>query len=155
MSNLNTYRLPAEWEPHESTWLSWVHNADTWPYQLKEAQEVYLQFIKSISTGEKVHLLSGNEKTDVLEARLRNEGVNPDQVIVHACKTDDSWIRDCGPDFLLGEQDKVILNWKFNAWGEKYLPYDNDNQIPETIGKYLGLQCYSPDMVLELSLIHI
>ena len=146
---LNEYRLPAEWEQHESTWLTWPHNTDTWEHQLKDTQKAYIKFIHSISKGEKVNIILTQNNISEVRDKLKKANTNLNQIIFHQWETNDSWIRDYGPDFLIGTKDKIILNWKYNAWGQKYPPFDADNSIPLKIAEYLKLKHYSPDIVLE------
>lgn len=151
MDTLLNYRLPAEWEKHESTWLSFPVNQETWPFQMQEAQEAYLKFIQAISLGEKVNLILPEvEKEHVLES-LDKLNTKVENIICHHWKTNDAWIRDYGPDFLVNPstQQKLLLNWQYNAWGGKYPPFEDDNLIPDQIRSVLGYDIVEIEMILE------
>lgn len=145
------YRMPAEWEPHSATWLSWPHNSKTWPGQdMAKVQEVHIAMMKGLHLGEKVNLLVNDQKTfDYVSGKLLETGISG--IYIHIFPTNDVWIRDYGPNFLVGSSptDNVALNkWGFNAWGGKYL-WDKDVQVGHTIAKYLGMTVFSPGIILE------
>jgi len=148
---LHSFRLPAEWEKHEATWLSWPQNTDTWAHFLPKVQQAYLQFIKVISSKEKVNLLLSLENVDAVRKQLQQTNCSIENIQLHTWETNDAWIRDCGPDFLIDEQnkEKFIIDWEYNAWGGKYPPYDADNRIPQKVANYLGLPYLSPQIILE------
>jgi agmatine deiminase len=146
------YHFPAEWEHHASTWLSYPHNDESWPGKIHTIFPSYHQFIKEISTGETVNINVVDEtmKTHVQQA-LTDEGINMCQIRLHIHPTNDAWCRDHGPAFVVNPaagNKKAIVNWKYNAWGNKY-PYDLDTVIPTTIGKEMGLPVFYPGIVME------
>ncbi len=116
------YFMPAEWAPHEATWLAWPHNRDTWPgKRLERVRAVFLQMMEALLCREKVHLLIQNERErDHVEKSLRARGAELSRWIPHISRTADAWIRDYGPTFLIHPQGKKAwCKWRFNAWGNK------------------------------------
>jgi agmatine deiminase len=148
------YRMPAEWEPHEATWLSWPKDPLTWPNRVPQAQEVFARMIEALTPQEKVHLLvDDGEMEDEVRKKLSSKKVNEKNLFLHPIKTVDSWIRDYGPNFLVGATGRsptLAYNcWTFNAWGEKYDTLMKDNGIPKRIFHLLNLPLFEPGIVLE------
>lgn len=147
------YRFPAEWEPHRATWLSYPHGGSySWPGSLPRIYPFYNRFIKEISKGEQVCI---NIRDLKLKERagmeLERIGVETEQITFFLNPTNDSWCRDHGPAFLVNPEakdPKVIISWKYNAWGDKY-PHDLDDQIPMLVGQYLDLPVFYPGIVME------
>src|SRR3989338_8154820 len=97
----SNYRIPAEWEAHEATWLVWPKNKTTWPGKLlKEVESIYLRMISELLNGEKVHLLVDDEKTAGTVLKSLSRKVRTQNLIFHKVKTVDIWIRDYGPIFV-------------------------------------------------------
>jgi agmatine deiminase len=148
------YRMPAEWEPHEATWLSWPKDPITWPGRVPQAQEVFAQMIEALTPKEKVRLLVDDEKAESeVRRKLASKKVNGKNLLIHRIKTVDSWIRDYGPNFLVGAHGRAPLLayncWIFNAWGAKYETLMADNGIPKRISPLLNLPIFEPGIVLE------
>ncbi len=147
------YRFPAEWEPHRATWLSWIHKEASWPGKLHAAYPPYVEFIRHLSRHEKVCINVVDEKMrDSALRMLENDSkVNLDNVEFYLHPTNDAWCRDHGPSFLVREKDpkKVIVDWGYNAWGGKYPPFEEDDQIPTRIAEKLGLTVFYPGIVME------
>ena len=99
---MTNYRMPAEWEPHEATWLTWPTNISTWPGKmLKEVESIYLQMMQALLSGEKVHLLVPDEKTaQKVSSLLQSKKAAVQNLVPHRVKTVDTWIRDYGPIFV-------------------------------------------------------
>ena len=146
------YFFPAEWHPHTATWLSWPHKEASWPGKINTIYQPYCQFIKAVSAGEKVCINIYNEamKAFAIE-QLIEHGVDLNQIEFYLHPTNDAWCRDHGPAFLINpvEKKKLIVDWDYNAWGDKYPPYDLDDVIPTLIGKKLNLPVYHPGIVME------
>lgn len=124
-SDPNRYRWVAEWEPHEATWISWPHNQETWPGLFEAIPPVTERLIRTLAEVEKVHVLGGPDSS--YESAVRQVGSVPN-VEVHPILTNDVWIRDYGPTFVTNEEGSKLgaVLWKFNAWGNKYHPHDDD-----------------------------
>jgi len=144
------FRFPAEWYPHRATWLSWPHNENSWPGKIKTIYQPYCEFIKAVATGEQVCINVVNDKMEK-QARtyLTEVGADLSNIAFYHHPTNDAWCRDHGPAFVIKEGEKAVINWGYNAWGEKYPPYDLDNQIPELVAGKLGLETFNPGIVME------
>ncbi len=147
------YRFPAEFAEHEATWLSWPHKEASWPGKIDEIFPNYALFIKYLALSEKVRINVANEamKTFAL-MHLEKAAVNLAQVEFFMHPTNDAWCRDHGPAFLINPEatiKKVIVDWNYNAWGNKYPPYDLDDVIPSLIGNHFNIPVYNPGIVME------
>ncbi|MFT4032430.1 MAG: agmatine deiminase family protein [Siphonobacter sp.] len=145
--------FPPEWHPHRATWLTFPHNDHSWQGdKLAKMRPQYIQFIKAISQGELVCINANSQelKSSIL-TWLDEAGVNLNQIQILVNPTNDAWCRDHGPAFLINPttKQKQIVNWEYNAWGGKYPPYGDDNQLPVHIARYLDLPCISPGVVME------
>ncbi|TSC98436.1 MAG: agmatine deiminase [Candidatus Peregrinibacteria bacterium Greene1014_49] len=116
------YRMPAEWEPHAGTWLSWPYNLETWEGHLEGAEKAYVEIIDALTPHETVQLLVPNEE---IKARaLKALGKKRNNLVLHCIETGDVWIRDYGPIFLKresnGKSEVAYTKWIYNAYGNKY-----------------------------------
>ena len=145
------YRMPAEWEPHDAVWLSWPHDRETFP-DLAGAERAYVKIIAALQGSETVNLLvTGKKMRTRIEAMLEEEGVDTSGVRFHLADYADVWFRDYGPTFLLNRTsgDLAMVNWTFNAWGEKYPELLEDTGIPLVMNREMGLPLFTPGIVLE------
>jgi agmatine deiminase len=118
------FRWIAEWERHEATWISWPHNPRTWPGRLAAIPKVTEHMIRVLAEVEHVHVLGGPpESYEVASEAL----LGIPNVTLHEIPTNDTWIRDFGPTFLVDEARRELsaVRWRFNAWGNKY-PHEHD-----------------------------
>jgi agmatine deiminase len=147
------YYFPAEFAPHEATWLSWPHKEASWPGKIHTIYPFYSQFVKELALGEKVFINVNDETMKAFATKWLNEaGVDMSQVSFCIHPTNDAWCRDHGPAFLINpdaEKKKVIVDWGYNAWGDKYPPYDLDDVIPTCISKRYDIPVYHPGIVME------
>ena len=142
--------MPAEWSAHESTWLSWPHKRESWPGKFEPVEPVMVQLVAALARHERVRInvLDAAHERHVAE---QLEGrVHAEHVVFHRIPTDDAWCRDHGAIFLT-RPDRALhaLDFRFNAWGGKYLPYDRDDAVAPQMAAALGAPCASVDMVLE------
>src|SRR5450432_3931215 len=147
------YYFPAEFAPHVATWLSWPHKEASWPGKIHTIYPSYTKFIKELAKGELVRINVADEamKTFAVE-KLNEAGVDLTKVEFFFHPSNDAWCRDHGPAFLINpnaEQKKVIVDWDYNAWGNKYPPYDLDDVIPTLIGKHYNIPVYHPGIIME------
>jgi agmatine deiminase len=149
------FRMPAEWEPHSATWLTWPHNPETWPGQdMSKIEAVYIQMIGALAKGEKVHLLMNRESDAYqLNKLIKNSPLNIENIKLHLIPTNDAWIRDYGPNFLIretasGKRDVAANLWKFDSWGGKY-EWDLDDRVGNSIMDLLEITRFEPGIVLE------
>jgi len=147
------YHFPAEFSSHIATWLSWPHKEASWPGKINAIFPYYAQFIKELTRGEKVCINVNDEAMKAFAIScLQKENVDLNKVEFFFHPTNDAWCRDHGPAFLINpdaEQKKIIVDWNYNAWGNKYPPYDLDDVIPTLIGKQLNLPVYYPGIIME------
>lgn len=146
------FHFPAEFEKHAATWLSWPHKEASWPGKIESIYRPYSHFVKILSQSENVHINVADTamKTKALE-HLSKAGVNLSAIQFHFNPTNDAWCRDHGPAFLINREKgkKAIVDWGYNAWGDKYPPYDLDDVIPTRIANDLKLQIFNPGIVME------
>lgn len=147
------YYFPAEWATHDATWLSWPHNQETWPGKMEKIWPAYLEFIKLLSENEKVKInVNSPEMAKDAYQKIGQHGAFLENIYFYLNATNDAWCRDHGPAFLLNDdplKQKIIVNWGYNAWGEKYPPFDLDNQIPKKIASQVGLAIANPGIIME------
>ena len=156
--NLQHYRWPAEWEPHVATWTAWPVNKKTWPGIFDRIPAAFAELVAAIAGFEPVNILAGQETQrnvwPLVEAACSKNGAGFDVRFVDIA-VNDSWCRDYGPMFLnrrpnlnLDQKDisngtlvrppsapqrcaadQIVLNWGYNAWGEKYPPWELDAEV--------------------------
>ena len=146
------FYMPAEWEKHEATWLSYPHNEDSWPGKIETIFPSYHLFIKTLTEVETVHINVQDEAMEEhVKKALKDIGTFMVNVEFHRFPTNDAWCRDHGPAFLLNRKVqglRALVNWNHNAWGGKY-PYELDTQIPAHIAEHLGMTMFEPHIVME------
>ena len=144
------YRMPAEWEQHDATWLAWPHNPEDWPGKFQTIPWIYAEIVRHLATHERVHLLLNDVKAEARAAGiLKRAGANLDQVSFHVWPTNRGWLRDSGPIFVRNKQGRVaITNWGFNAWA-KYDNWQLDDQVPGRAAGLLGLTQWQPAIELD------
>lgn len=143
--------MPAEWEKHSAVWLSWPHDTISFPH-FKEAEESFGEFIKEISTSEKVELQVLNEvMQDHVTELLEESGVDMSRVNFHSANYADIWFRDYGPLFVTNRRTKelAMTKWTFNAWGNKYKTLLKDNEIPHAMNAKMKLPMFEAKIVME------
>ena len=140
------FRMPAEWAPHRATLMSWptVTRRDFWGDLFGQAKADWATVANAVASFEPVVMLADPEQ--VPEARaMCGEGVE-----ILPVPIDDSWMRDNGPIFVTdGRGGVALVHFRFNAWGEKYLPYDRDAEVPKHVAAHLGMRRYEAPMILE------
>jgi len=158
--------FPAEWEPHEATWLTYPHSDDSFPGKLEEVYPSYMRFIAEITKSEKVRINVPATFKDQLIRQLDEANVKSEQVEIFERESNDVWCRDHGPAFVVKdiacnnqplsgsrpltglERQKAIVDWEFNAWGNKY-PHEADNLIASAIAADFNLPVYKPGIIME------
>ncbi len=143
--------MPPEWSKHKGTWLSYPHNPGTFFEKIDNVRDKYTDMVKLLSECEEVHInVNDEEMENDLLSRLKDKKVNLNNIFIHRFPTNDAWCRDHGAIFAVDRDENklVALDFKFNAWGEKY-PYELDNEIPKKMAEYLNAERIEIDMVLE------
>ena len=147
------YRMPAEWEPHAATWLSWPRREGiSFPDSYDQVMPTLAKMVDALADSEPVHINVCDDaheeeaKQAFLKARAR-----ADHVTFHRIPTNEPWCRDHGPIFVTrNEEPKLaVVDWGYNAWGWKYPPFDEDDAVPIHVAREAGLPLYSPEMILE------
>jgi agmatine deiminase len=149
------FYMPAEWEPHEGTWLQWPHDSVYHGYELK-LERIWLNMVEALHEHENVHLIVNSERQqDHIARLLAYHNIGLKNVDFHIIPTNDVWARDNGPIFVINnEGDIAITNWDFNGWGDRF-PYELDDKVPNAIGKNLGIPVFYPRMVLEAGAVEV
>ncbi len=145
------YFMPAEWAPQEATWLSWPTNKASCPETYEHLQEKFGEIAGWISQHQKVRINAPAATHHAIRLLVMDEEGDLSQLELFDNPTNDVWCRDHGPIFLKHNEtgEVVLTDWKFNAWGDKFPPYDLDNQIPERIADALKMKRFVSDMILE------
>ncbi len=144
------FRMPAEWEPHEATWIAWPHNRDDWPGRFAPIPWVYAEIVRKLARVERVRILVEHSGAEEAARRiLRKADANLAAVEFFHAPTDRSWTRDYCPLFVRSRAGEVALtNWRFNAWA-KYDDWKRDAAIPAKLAAALKLRAWEPALVLE------
>jgi agmatine deiminase len=147
------YSMPAEWAPHRATWLSWPHNLETWPTDLNQVREVWIQMISALSPHERVYLLVNDKLSEKeVAARLKSSRTVMENVTLLQIPTVDVWMRDYGPTFVTRnslEEPLAFNDWVFNGWGGKYKSYEDDDHVAREIAALLKVPRFEQRIVLE------
>jgi agmatine deiminase len=147
------YYFPAEFAPHAATWLSWPHKEASWPGKIHTIFPYYTQFIIELTKGEKVNInVIDQAMKDFALQQLQMANADLSKIEFFFHPTNDAWCRDHGPAFLINPNavvKKIIVDWNYNAWGNKYPPFDLDDVIPTLIGKYYNIPVYYPGIIME------
>jgi agmatine deiminase len=145
--------MPAEWWPHQSTWISWPHKRDSWPGKFEPVEPVMVEAVAALSRGELVRINVLDEAHERHVQSLLNGRVDAANVCFHRFPTDDAWCRDHGAIFVTRREAEaaslLALDFRFNSWGGKYPPWELDDAIPKQMAAALDVPCHSVDMVLE------
>jgi len=145
------YRMPAEWEAHEATWIAWPHNRNDWPGKFPPVLWIYADVVRHIARGERVRIVVNDAAHQRSAERVLKQGhVSVDQVEFFRWKTDRVWTRDSGPIFVtqIGQPRVAITHWQFNGWA-KYPNYKKDEKLPATIAQKFGLPSWQPELVVN------
>ena len=137
-------RMPAEWAPHERTIVCWPARESMWQELFADAKAEHAAVVNAIAAFEPVTLAV--DPSQAAEARAAVRG----DVDVVAIPLDDSWARDSGPIFVTGAGSRAGVHFGFNAWGEKFSPYDSDAAFGARVLEHLGEQRIDAgDLILE------
>jgi agmatine deiminase len=148
------YRMPGEFEPHERIWMLWPQRPDNWRLGAKPAQRSWVEVATAISQFEPVTVGVNHDQYE----NARN--LLPAEVRVVELSSNDAWMRDCGPTFVVNDDGDVrLIDWDFNAWGGLYdglyFPWDEDQMIPLKLSELAGVDRYKAPLVMEGGSIHV
>jgi agmatine deiminase len=145
------YRMPAEWEPQTATWLSWPRREGiSFPESFDRVLPALRAMVEALIESEQVCI---NVCNGVHEAEARSvlRGLSMERITFYRIATNEPWCRDHGPIFLTRDRDPKLaaIDWDYNAWGNKYPPFDLDEIVPTRVAEILKLPVFYPRMVLE------
>ena len=146
------YAMPAEWSPHQATWVSWPHKRESWPGNFEAVEPVMVRAVSALARSEPVRINVLGRAHERHVGNLLEGHVHRERVIFHRIPTNDAWCRDHGAIFVTrdaAEDRALALDFRFNAWGGKYPPFDLDEAVPQNMATALGVPRWSIDMVLE------
>ncbi|WP_042354433.1 agmatine deiminase [Bacillus rubiinfantis] len=150
------FRMPGEFEHHDGCWMIWPERTDNWRYGAKPAQHAFVDVATAIAQFEPVTMVVSREQYDTARHML------PEHVRVVEMATDDSWMRDVGPTFVINDETGEVraVDWRFNAWGGLvdglYFPWDNDDHVAQKVCDLEGVDRYRlNNFVLEGGSIHV
>ena len=145
--------MPAEWEPHAATWLTWPRpEGISFPEIYDRIPPVYAKLIEALTPREDVCINVWDAAAETAARKaLRENGASLDRVHFHHHRAYEPWCRDHGPIFIRNDAtgERAVTDWEYNAWGGKYPPFDLDNEVPARIAALRGLRRFVPGMVLE------
>jgi agmatine deiminase len=144
------FRMPAEWEPHQATWLAWPHEASDWPGKIAPIPWVYGEVVRHLTPGERVRILVPDATVEKkARALLKRVGVDLGRVDFYRVPTDRSWTRDTCPLFVQDRAGTVaITNWRFNGWA-KYANHKNDDGINDRLARRLKMRQWRPTVTVK------
>ncbi len=148
------FRMPAEFEPHSGCWIAWPERPDNWRLGAKPAQEAFTAVAEAIAASEPVTMAVSDGQFEHCRAVL------PPAVRVVELSTDDAWMRDIGPTFVLDARGgRRGVDWRFNAWGGLegglYFPWDRDDRAAAKVLEIERADRYRAPIVLEGGSIHV
>jgi agmatine deiminase len=132
--------MPAEWDPHDATWIAWPHNQADWPGKFAGIPYIYAEIVRHLSPGEAVHIVVNDAAAERGARRvLDDSGALGAAVHFHRWRTDRVWTRDSGPIFVRRGRQLAVTNWRFNAWA-KYPDWKHDDLLPSRVARHLGVE---------------
>jgi agmatine deiminase len=139
------FGMPAEWEPHQATWIGWPHNRTDWPGKFATIPWVYGEIVRKIAPGEIVRIIV-NSQTHEARARrvLISVGADLNGIEFFHFPTNRGWTRDFGPMFVRRESKQTevaVVRFRFNAWA-KYRDWRKDDMVPERAAAALGCRLF-------------
>ena len=145
------YRMPAEWEPHAATWLSWPRREGiSFPDSFDPVLPTLRAMVEALIESENVCINVCNGAHEA-EARQVLRGLSMERITFHRIPTNEPWCRDHGPIFLTRKKEPrlAIVDWDYNAWGNKYPPFDLDEVVPARVAEIFDVPVFYPRMILE------
>ena len=139
------FRMPAEWEPHEATWLGWPHELSDWPGKFAPIPWAFAEIVRHLARVERVHLLVENRAAEKrVKTILKKSHVNLENVLFFCIPTDRGWMRDSGPICVVNPSGETAFNnFLFNGWA-KYTNHKKDAQVPARAAMTLKRQLFLP-----------
>lgn len=144
------YRFPAEWEAQEAVWFAWPSREDLWPGRLAQVREQLAQLYCLAAKYQTVRVLCAADSQKQLRSLL-GSAETADRIELYDYLTDDIWIRDFGPLFLIAEDgaELCVADWRFNAWGDKFPQQARDDRASAWLADHLRLRRFTFESILE------
>ena len=148
------FRMPAEFEPHAGVWMAWPERSDNWRFGAKPAQRAFIEVASAISQTTPVTMVVSASQYSNARRKL------PPQIRVLEMTTDDAWLRDTGPSYVINDMgERRGIDWQFNAWGGLnhglYFPWHNDNAVARKVCESYSDDVYKAPFVMEGGAIHV
>src|SRR5437899_5810493 len=155
------YRMPGEWEPHAATWLSWPRREGiSFPDSFDRVLPALRAMVEALIESEQVciNVCNGAHEAEVREVLC---GLPMERISFYLVPTNEPWCRDHGPIFVTRDVDPksatgrirrgelAVVDWDYNAWGNKYPPFDLDEVVPTRVAEILDIPVFYPGMILE------
>ena len=146
------YKMPAEWSSHARTMIAWpVKDSMVYPENFAQVCDGYEQLILAISEFEPVLVVVNPEDEAIVSPRFTHAPVE-----LISLPHNDAWLRDNGPTFVRDEENQLVgINWGFNAWGEKYEPWDLDDEVAPALLSFMKVPTVDAPLILEGGSIHV
>lgn len=145
------YKMPAEWEAHERTFISWpVKDSMCHPDNHESVCAGYAGFIKAIAEFEPVSVLVNTNELENVKKLFEEPNIE-----LLPIEHNDAWLRDNGPTFVINEEgNRAGVNWNFNAWGGKYAPWDLDDEVAPKILEHYNIKKFDAPLIMEGGSLH-
>ena len=159
------YRMPAEWEPHEATWIAWPHNRSDWPGKFETVPWIYAEIVRHLARVERVNILVEDESTEakaravlvrshVLPEKAGEPGKPAGNIRFFSVRTNRAWMRDSGPIFVRRDSHKggrfpavAATAWRFNAWA-KYNDWKLDAPVSTKLAELSDVPVWQPTVTV-------
>ncbi|HEV8246029.1 MAG TPA: agmatine deiminase family protein, partial [Polyangiaceae bacterium] len=149
------FRMPAEWEPHRATWLSWPHEKSDWPGKFDAVPWVFCEMIRALHGGERIALIVRDKSAKrAAKSALEQSSVDLKRVDFYRMDSDRSWTRDSVPTFLLRARVRAArgsalsaVKWRFNGWA-RYKNHKRDDALGYCVAQELGVRLFEPVLTL-------
>lgn len=148
------FRMPGEFEPHDGCWMLWPQRSDVWRLKAHPAQKAFVEVACAIAKSEDVTVAVSDQQYDRARSML------PNYIKVIEISSDDAWMRDVGPSFLVDDKGGLAaVDWKFNAWGGHngglYPDWAKDSRVAQKVCELTSVNRFEAPLVLEGGSIHV
>ncbi|MDX1961229.1 MAG: agmatine deiminase family protein [Leptospiraceae bacterium] len=143
--------MPEEWKEHSKTYMEFPVRESLWKEKISEVQESYAEVANKISEFEKLVMICDPKKINIAKRLLSSE------IEILELEHDDSWMRDNGPTFLVDDENETLsaIVWRFNSWGERYIPYDKEAKVAKELVETLKIPYIESKLIMEGGSFHV
>jgi agmatine deiminase len=150
LAKKNSFVLPAEWEKHSATWLTWPNDDDYFGNRIRNIEKIYLKIVSVLHKDELIKLVVLNQKMqDKVSNLLKKNGIDLSQIIFYKSEYVDVWIRDYGPTFIKDNNVKAWIKWHYDCYGGKFPELSKDNDIFLKLKEQIDFKMYDAKIALE------